>query len=157
MDLRKQFWNSILEIARTNKDVIVLVGDLGFSFFEQFREELPDQFINCGIAEQNLIGVASGLALAGKLPYCYSNSIFLLFRAFEQVRNDVCFNNANVKLIGTGASGFLGFSHNLVGDEKEEDLLKNLPIETYYPKNEKELESDMTESYLKGKPTFIKI
>lgn len=156
-DLREQFWNSILEIAKTNKDVIILVGDLGFSFYEQFKEELPDQFINCGIAEQNMIGVASGLALAGKKPYCYSNSIFLLMRAYEQVRDDVCFNQANVKLIGTGAAGFLGFSHNLTGNEREEDILKNLPIKIYYPESEEELENNLTNTYLEGKPTFIRI
>jgi len=158
MDLRKTFWKEILEIAKTNKDVIVLVGDLGYSFFDEFRKELPEQFINAGIAEQNMIGVASGLALAGRKPYVYSNSIFLLMRAYEQVRDDVCFNNTNVKLIGTGAVDFLGFTHNLVGEERIEDLLKNLPnIKTYYPDSKEWLKKDLMKSYLDGSPTFIKV
>ena len=75
-DLRRPFWDEILKMAKKDKDIILLTGDLGFSFMERFQEELPKQFINAGIAEQNMIGVAAGLALCGKKPYCYSNAIF---------------------------------------------------------------------------------
>ena len=154
-DLRKPFFNSLIKLAKADKSIILLVGDLGYSFMEEFAERFPDQFINCGIAEQNMIGVASGLAMMGKKPYCYSGSIFLIMRAYEQVRDDVCYNNTNVKLIGTGASPFLGFSHNLSREENEEDLLKNLPnIQRFYPKNEQELKQAMK---LNNKPTFIRL
>ena len=140
MDLRKPFFDIILEMAKGDKDIIVLVGDLGFSFKEQFERELPKQIINCGAAEQNMVGVASGLALAGKKPYCYSGAIFMVMRPYEFVRDDVAYNNLDVKLVGTGASGFLGFTHNLLGTENEEDLLKNIPnLQRFYPKDEKEL------------------
>ena len=87
-----------------------------------------------------MISMAAGMALAGLRPYCYSGLIFLLMRAFEQIRVDVCYNKLPVKLIGTGASGFLGETHNLTGSENEEDLLKNLPnLKRFYPKNEQEL------------------
>ena len=139
-DLRKQFFNSMCELAENDKSVILLTGDLGFSFYEEYAKRFPKQFINCGIAEQSMIGIAAGMALGGLKPYVYSGTIFLLMRAYEQVRNDVAYNNLNVKLCGTGASGFLGFSHNLLGTENEEDLLKNLPnIKRFYPKNEREL------------------
>ena len=153
MDLRKQFWNSILKIAKADKNVVVLIGDLGFSFKEKFEKELPDQIINCGIAEENIIGVAAGLSLEGKKPYCYSNAIFLIGRAYEFVRDDICYNNTNVKLCGTGASGFLGFTHNWKGKENEEDLLKNLPIKRFYPQSKGELKKAL----IVDGPVFIRI
>jgi transketolase len=137
-DLRKEFFSQMCELARDPK-VILLTGDLGYSFMEEYQQQFPKQFINCGIAEQNMIGVAAGLALGGMKPYVYSNAIFLLMRAYEQVRDDVAYNNLPVKLIGTGAAGFLGFSHNLLNGENEEDLLKHLPIKRFYPKDEQEL------------------
>lgn len=136
-DLRKAFWDSMCEIAEKDKDVVVLTGDLGYSFYEKFSK--TKQFINAGCAEQSMIGISAGMAITGKKPYVYSGAIFLLMRAYEQVRDDIAFNNLDVKLVGTGASGFLGFTHNLTGEENEHDLLKNLPIKQFYPKNEKEL------------------
>lgn len=126
-DLRRQFFWEILKLAKEDPDIIVLTGDLGYSFYEEFARELPDQFINCGCIEQSMIGIAAGLALAGKKPYVYSGTIFLVCRAYEQIRDDVAYANLNVKLIGTGASGFLGFTHNWNEQENELDLLKNLP------------------------------
>jgi len=152
MDLRKQFFKQLLEIAKKDKDVICLVGDLGFSFYEKYAKELPNQFINCGCSEQNMVGLATGLALAGKKPYCYSVTIFMLLRPLEQIRNS-CYNKADVKFCGTGASPFLGFSHNFQGNENEEDILKNLPIKRFYPKSEKGLERALK---TKG-PSFIKL
>jgi 5-methylcytosine-specific restriction endonuclease McrA len=136
-DLRKDFWNLILEMARKDKDIILLVGDLGYSFFEKFKEELPNQFINAGIAEQNMIGVAAGLALGGKKPFVYSGAVFAICRPYEFIRDEVCYNKLDVKIIGTGAADFLGFSHNFTGLENEWDLLKNLPnLKVGFPKNE---------------------
>ena len=153
-DLRKPFWSQIYEIAKTDKNVVVLTGDLGYSFFEQFAKDFPKQFINAGCAEQNMIGVAAGLARVGKKPYVYSNSIFILMREYEQVRDDIAYQNLNVKLIGTGASGFLGFTHNLGVLENETDLLKNLPnIRCIYPEDEKQLEIAL----LLDEPAFIRI
>jgi transketolase len=87
-----------------------------------------------------MVGIASGMVLGGKKPYVYSGSVFLIARAYEQIRDDICFNNLDVKLIGTGASGFLGFTHNWTGSENEEDLLKNLPnLQRFYPQNREEL------------------
>lgn len=157
-DLRKPFWEIILELAKKDSKIIVLVGDLGFSFKERFEEELPKQIINCGIAEQNMIGVACGLALQGFKPYCYSNSIFLTMRSFEFIRDDICYNDKKVVLVGTGASGFLGFSHNMNPFNEDELILKHLPnIKLYFPENEEELRQIIEKSYKSEKPSYIKI
>lgn len=157
MDLRKQFVDNLIKLAENDKSIILLSGDLGFNFLERFAEKFPDQYINCGIAEENMIGVAAGLALAKK-PYCYSNAIFLLSRAHEFVRDDVAYNNTNVKLIGTGAAGFLGFSHNIGKNESEKNWLQGMPnIKQFYPKNEKELAEALKISYKNNSPAYVRI
>lgn len=153
-DLRREFFEEMCFLAKNDKSMILLVGDLGYSFCEEYSKKFPKQFINCGIAEQSMVGIAAGMALGGKKPYVYSGTIFLLMRAYEQIRDDICFNNLNVKLIGTGASQFLGFSHNLTGNENEEDLLKNLPnITRCYPTNQNEV----LQALILNGPSFIKI
>ena len=126
-DLRSNFFKEMCEIAENDKNVIVIVGDLGFSFVEEYQEKYPKQFINAGICEQNALGVCAGLARAGKKPYFYSGAIFSVFRPYEFLRDDIAYQNLNVKIIGTGASGFLGFTHNLGEDEDEVALVNTLP------------------------------
>jgi len=138
-DLRRAFFNTMCEIAEKDKDVILITGDLGYSFYEDFAEKYPNQFLNIGCMEQSMVGISAGMALSGKKPYVYSGAIFVAMRPFEQVRDDIAYNNMNVRLIGTKASGFLGFTHNLNGTENMEDLLKNLPMARYYPETEEEL------------------
>ena len=154
MDLRKAFFDTMSELAEKDGDVIVLVGDLGYSFYEEFASKYPGQFINVGCIEQSLVGIAAGLAVAGKKPYVYSGSIFLVSRAHEFIRDDVAYNNTNVKLIGTGANGFLGFSHNISENESEENWLKGMPnIKRFYPKTKEELQQVL----LTPGPAFIRI
>ena len=155
---RREFFKILYELAKKDKDIIFLTGDLGYSFFEDFQDKFPKQFINCGVMEQTMVGMASGLALSGKKPYCYSTTPFLVYRALEQIRDDVCYQNLNVKFIGVSTSGFIGFTHNLEGRENEEDLLKNLPsIERYYPKTGEEVKECVFKTYKSNKPTYIKL
>jgi len=154
MDLRQPFFDEILKIAKKDKDILVLICDLGYSFYEKFEKELPNQIINMGIAEQNAIGVAAGLARAGKKPYVYSGSIFLSSRANEFIRDDVAYANLNVKLIGTGASGFLGFTHNWMGKENDLDLIKNMPNITHCNPIKRET---LKKALLSNKPLYIRI
>ena len=157
-DLRKPFFKILSEQADHDDSIRLIVGDLGYNFMEDFQERHPDKFINFGIAEQAMIGVAAGMALAGLKPYVYSGAIFLTMRPYEQIRDDVCYNDLNVNLIGTGASAFLGFTHNLEGTENFDDLLKNLPnLEIYYPETEDDLFSAMDKAINSEKPAFIKL
>ena len=139
--MRETFFKLLIELAEKDKDIIFLTDDLGYSFYEEFKGKFPQQFINCGVIEQSMTGIAAGLALGGKKPYIYGTIPFVIMRNYEQLRDDICYNNLNVKVIGTSHSGFLGFSHNLEGNEKEVDLLKNLPnIEVYIPNTKRGLE-----------------
>lgn len=156
MDLRKPFFNLLIKLAERDKDIVLITGDLGFSFIEEYAKRFPKQYINAGCIEQSMIGIAAGLASTGKKPYVYSGSVFLLMRPYEQVRDDICYNESNVKLIGTKHSGFLGFTHNLEKEENIADLLKNLPnLVSYYPKTEVELNKIMRKK--DKKPTFIQL
>ena len=155
--MRKQFWKTISELAKKDKSIIVLVGDLGYSFMEPFAKKYPKQFINCGIIEQSMVDIASGLAMAGKKPYVYSATPFLLFRAFEQVRDDIAYNNTNVKLIGTGASQFLGFTHNIVEDEDLTVLSKLPNIKTFAPYSPEELDELLKEVNNINGPVYVRI
>jgi len=117
--MRDEFIAGLIEIARKDKNVLLLTADLGFGVLNQFRKELPEQFINVGIAEQNMIGLATGLALEGHIVYCYSIGNFPTLRCLEQIRNDAAYHQANVKVVSVGGGlsyGPLGMSHHATED-----------------------------------------
>jgi transketolase len=117
--LRDTFVRVLMDIARQDRRVMLLTGDLGFGVLTPFAETLPDQFLNVGIAEQNMTGVATGLALEGKIVFTYSIGNFPTLRCLEQIRNDVCYHNANVKIVCIGGGfcyGTLGISHHATED-----------------------------------------
>ena len=157
--MRKQFVTTLFELAKKDKDIVLITGDVGFSYLEPFRDNLPNQFINVGLAEQNMIGVATGLALSGKKPWCYSMITFLLFRPYEQIRT-ACYHNTNIKLIGIAGSAaysFLGFSHNIVKDE-DKQLLDMLPnITHFYPTTAKKVEQTVLGAYNNKGPCYIRV
>lgn len=101
--MRKTFIKSLVEAANEDENIFLLTPDLGYSVLEEFAEKFPNRFLNVGIAEQTTIGLAAGLALAGKQVFVYSIIPFLIMRPFEQIRNDLCYQNLNVRLIGVGA------------------------------------------------------
>ena len=111
--------------------------------------------------EQTFMGVAAGLAQSGWKPYVYSMVPFVMMRNYEQLRNDVCYANANVKLIGAVGNvhyRFQGMSHNLLGTENEEDLLKNLPnIKRFYTTSPEEVRQIILETYKNPGPVFIRL
>lgn len=157
---RKVFIETLTALAEKDDKILLIVGDVGFSFMEEFRQKFPNQFLNAGIAEQNMMGMAVGLSLAGFKPYVYTMSNFILLRPLEQVRNDICYSNANVKLIavkGGPSYKFLGHSHNLV-DGEEVSLLKYLPnLNSYFPETEEELEKNIRDEYARSGPAYYSI
>lgn len=129
--MRNQVINKILEEMRINPNIYFLTGDLGFGVLEKMQEEFKTRFINCGIAEQNLIGVAAGLALSGKKVFVYSIIPFITMRCLEQIRNDVCYHNLDITIIGVGAGlsyGVLGATHFALEDVSIMHSLPNMKI-----------------------------
>lgn len=109
--MRIAFINTLTELASQDKNVFLVTGDLGFAMFEEFRDLFPNQYINVGVAEQDMIGIAAGLAMTGKRPFVYSISTFATMRPYEQVRNDLCYQNLPVVIVGGGSS----FSYSAYG------------------------------------------
>jgi transketolase len=117
--LRKAFIDSIGQLAAADERVILLTGDLGYMVMEPFRARFPDRFINVGVAEQNMIGVATGLAEAGFLPYAYSIATFASLRPFEFIRNGPVLHHLPVRIVGMGMGfeyGHAGPSHYAIED-----------------------------------------
>ncbi|MGV3618481.1 MAG: transketolase family protein [Fimbriimonas sp.] len=117
--MRTAFMNALLTAAERDPGIWLLTGDLGYSVMEPFVERFPDRYINVGIAEQNMTGVAAGLAMAGKTVLTYSIANFPTLRCLEQIRNDVCYHRLNVKVVAVGgglAYGSLGYTHHAVED-----------------------------------------
>lgn len=159
---RKIVIEHLTKLCESDDKVILIVGDVGFSFMEDFKAKFPKQFLNVGVMEQSMMGIATGLANQGFKPYVYTMKNFIIMRPFEQLRNDICYGNANVKLLGVGGSEayrFLGMSHNLFGDE-EERLLKGLPnLNTYFNKHEDEevLRACLMDEYKRAGPAYFSI
>ncbi len=117
--MRTEFIETLLELARNDPRVVLITGDLGFGVVVPFQEQLPQQFVNAGVAEQNMTGLAAGMALSGKIVFTYSIANFPVIRPLEQIRNDVCYHNANVRIVAVGggmAYGSLGPSHHATED-----------------------------------------
>ncbi|HBH00755.1 MAG: transketolase [Elusimicrobia bacterium GWA2_69_24] len=117
--MRGAFFQALLEAAEADPRVHLIVGDLGFGVVEPFASRFPDRFLNVGVAEQNMTGVAAGMALSDKIVFTYSIANFPTLRCLEQIRNDVCYHRANVKVVAVGggfAYGSLGASHHATED-----------------------------------------
>ena len=117
--MRTAFIKELFELAKQDERIVLIVGDLGFGVVTPFMEQLPRQFINAGVAEQNMTGMAAGMALSGKIALTYSIANFPTLRCLEQVRNDVCYHNANVKVVSVGGGftyGAMGATHHAIED-----------------------------------------
>lgn len=117
--MRDAFVKILVEIAKENKNIELITGDLGFGVLKPYWEQCPDQFTNAGIAEQNMTGIAAGMALEGKTVFTYSIGNFPTLRCLEQIRNDCAYHKANVKVVCVGGGfvyGSLGMSHQATED-----------------------------------------
>lgn len=117
--MRDTFVRTLIALAKENPNIELITGDLGFGVLKPFWERLPDQFINAGIAEQNMTSAAAGMALEGKTVFTYSIGNFPTLRCLEQIRNDCAYHGANVKIVCVGGGfvyGSLGMSHHATED-----------------------------------------
>ena len=125
--MRNAFMDKLITAARARDDVVLIIGDLGYSVIEPFADEFPDRFFNAGIAEQNMMGMAAGMASEGMQVFTYSIGNFPTWRCAEQIRNDVDYHNLPVTnvVVGGGVTyGSLGYSHHAIQDYA---LMRSLP------------------------------
>lgn len=117
--MRDTFVRTLVQLAKENRNIELITGDLGFGVLKPFWEQCPDQFTNAGIAEQNMTSVAAGMAMQGKIVFTYSIGNFPTLRCYEQIRNDCAYHKANVKIVCVGGGfvyGSLGMSHHATED-----------------------------------------
>ena len=156
--MRTTFVETLRELAREDSRIYLLTADMGYSVFETFREEFPDRFLNTGIAEQNTIGIAAGLAARGNIVFVYSIIPFVTMRCFEQVRLDLAYNKSNVKIVGVGAGlsyGPLGASHHALEDIS---IMRSLPNMTVLcPGDPVETRELVKQSYEHDGPVYIRL
>ncbi len=129
--MRTTFVNTLMALAKEDPSIWLLTGDLGFTVLERFRDELPEQYLNAGVAEQNMVGVAAGLAMTGKRVFVYSIVPFATFRCFEHIRNDVCYHELPVCIVGVGGGysyGHMGSTHHALEDIAVLRALPNMTI-----------------------------
>ena len=129
--MRDAFVNTLIEEAKKNPDIILITGDLGYGVLDRFQSELPNQFINSGINEQAMMGMAAGIASTGKRVFVYSIGNFPTLRCLEQIRNDVCLMNNPVVVVSVGAGyayGPQGYTHHALEDIAVMRALPNLDV-----------------------------
>ena len=156
--MRKIFINKLVKEASKNKKIILIVGDLGFGVVESFKNKFPDRFFNAGVAEQNMAGLASGLALKGFHVFIYSIANFSTFRCAEQNRNDVDYHNLPVTIVSVGSGlgyGNLGYSHFALQDYALMRLFPNMLILS--PGNLDELNKIIRFITNKPSPSYLRL
>jgi len=156
--MRNAFNDVLIDMARKDSSLVLLVGDIGFRVFDQFREEFPDRFYNMGIAEANMIGTAAGLAMTGMKPVVYTIIPFLIMRTFEQIRVDLCMQNLPVTLVGVGgglAYDTLGPTHHAIEDLA---IMRSLPnMSVLSPCDPQETKMVFSKWYNEDGPKYIRL
>lgn len=156
--MRNAFVEALIQVAEEDSRIWLLTGDLGYSVLEGFADRFPDRFVNVGVAEQNMVGVAAGLALAGKVVFTYSIANFPTLRCLEQIRNDVCYHNLPVISVAVGgglAYGSLGYSHHAVEDLAIMRSLPNLAVAA--PGDPHETRAAVKALVARGGPGYLRL
>ncbi len=156
--MQRAYISTLLELAEKNADILHLVADSGTGFDEMFQRYFPGRMLNFGIAEEHMVAAAAGLASAGKTPFVYTAGAFLAYRALEFIRDDICFQNMNVKIVGMGSGlawSSLGPSHHTTEDIAVLRALPNLRILS--PATPVQLAECVREAYHSRGPVYIRI
>lgn len=156
--MRDTFVQALFEAAQNDPDIALIVGDLGFGVVDDFARALPGQFLNAGVAEQNMIGVAAGMASTGYRVFVYSIANFPTLRALEQIRNDVCYHHLDVTIVSVGAGvayGTLGYTHHAVEDIS---VMRSLPgMRVLCPSDPVEARAAVGEALRFRGPTYVRL
>ena len=153
--MRKVFGQELLSYASKDDNIFLIVGDIGFGIFDEYKDRYRERFLNIGICEQSMISFASGMALEGFKPVVYSITPFLIERAFEQIKLDINHQNANVILVGYDDYPKLGPTHKCLNIEKTMELFGN--IKSYFPSNLESLKSNLNDAFSTVGPCFINL
>lgn len=129
--MREAFFNQLYSLMSKKKEILLLLGDVGALQVDKLKDDFPDRVINMGIAEENMMGVAAGLAMSGKIPYIFTHAIFATISGYEQIKLDICAHNLPVKIIGCGPGldyTNLGPSHHATEDIALMRVMPNMTI-----------------------------
>jgi len=156
--MRDVFLSELTKLAENDPNIILITGDLGFGVLEEFEKKFPNQFLNVGVAEQNMTMVAAGMAMQGKKVYTYSIANFPTLRCLEQIRNDVCYHDLDVTIVSIGGGfsyGQLGMSHHATEDLS---ILRALPnINIAVPATLEDVRQLTNELYNINKPSYLRL
>ena len=156
--MRKEFFKLLKKKMHEDESIFLIVADMGLGLIEPIQKEFSDRFLNVGIAEQNMIGVAAGLCNVGFRPFCYTISNFLIQRCFEQIRNDICLHKYPITLVGTSTgfdNGLLGPTHQIIDDIGCVKTLPNLNI--YSPSSISSIRIAFEDIMKNKQPTYIRV
>ena len=156
--MRKEFAAAVEKIAREDDKIIFITGDLGYAALENVADALGPRFINAGVAEQNMVGLAAGMAYRGYKVFCYSIAPFAVYRCLEQFRNDVCLHNMPVCLVGNGGGygyGIMGSTHHAIEDLACLSSLQN--VNTYIPAFADEVAPMLNQIVTERRPAYLRL
>tara|TARA_B100000886_G_C20380252_1_gene473609 strand:- start:88 stop:1008 length:921 start_codon:yes stop_codon:yes gene_type:complete len=156
--MRDTFVKEITKLAKKNKKIVILAGDIGYKLFDNFIKRFPNRFYNCGVAEANMTTVAAGLAIKGYIPITYTIATFNAYKTVEQIKVDICYPNLGVVIVGVGSGlsyADLGATHHAVEDI---GVLRSIPnLNIVAPSDPLELESLVPQIIKKKQPTYLRI
>jgi transketolase len=156
--MRNAFIDTLVELADLDERIVLLTGDLGFTVLEPFAERYPDRFYNVGVAEQNMIGVATGLAESGLIPFAYSIATFASMRPYEFIRNGPVLHQLPVRIVGIGGGfdyGHNGATHYALEDIGMMRLQRGLTV--VVPADDRHARSALAETYALERPVYYRI
>ena len=156
--MRDAFSAALIKVAQQDERVLLLTGDHGYALFDEIRRLLPDRYLNVGVSEQNMVGVAAGLAKAGLRPILYGLSAFVPIRVLEQIKLDICYEELPVVMVGDGAGfvyGALGASHHCTEDISALRAIPNVRILS--PADAHEMTRAMELAFSAERPVYIRI
>jgi transketolase len=156
--MRTAYLDTLYDLASKDKRVYALISDNGAIVYDKYRKDLASQYLNLGISEANMLGMAAGMASCGKIPFAYTIGAFLAYRAFEFIRNDICLQKQNVKVVGTGAGevySALGPTHHSTEDLGGLRALPNLTI--LCPASPMEVKKATVAAYEYEGPVYLRL